>query len=137
MTIAKTMSQGTLQRVATQERDAGFEVVGQFGMLKIGGFWSRHTPKTPPMVVPVRNLSHVQECSVQHSSSLKMSGTEGLAQELSRCLHETNGIRIRGFPEPTIVCDEVQLPVNSLTIKDSPHVNGGHLWGLDVPGTSS
>jgi hypothetical protein len=45
--------------VVAKERHAGFEVAGQFGTLKIGGFWRGHTPKTPPIVVPVRNLSHV------------------------------------------------------------------------------
>ncbi|WP_229723773.1 hypothetical protein, partial [Deinococcus aerolatus] len=49
----------TLQRVVAEERHASFEVAGQFGTLKIGGFWSRHTPKTPPIVVPVRNQAHV------------------------------------------------------------------------------
>nr|WP_311734706.1 hypothetical protein [Deinococcus radiopugnans] len=59
-----------------QEGDAGFEVVGQFGTLEIGGFWSRHTPKTPPFILPIRNLSHVQGFPVQHSLNSKMSGTE-------------------------------------------------------------
>ncbi|MFC6804133.1 hypothetical protein ACFQDE_22340, partial [Deinococcus caeni] len=61
-----------------QEGDAGFEVVGQFGTLEIGGFWSRHTPKTPPFILPIRNLSHVQGFPVQHSLNSKMSGTEPL-----------------------------------------------------------
>ncbi|MBB6017152.1 hypothetical protein ACFP9V_23170 [Deinococcus radiopugnans] len=77
MTIAKTMSQGTLQRVVAQERDAGFEVVGQFGTLEIGGFWSHHTPKTPPIVVPIRDPSHVEGFPVHHNLNSKMSGTEG------------------------------------------------------------
>ncbi|MDK2014772.1 hypothetical protein, partial [Deinococcus sp. 43] len=42
----------------------------------IGGFWDGHTPKTPPFVVPIRDRSYVQECCVQHSLNLKMSGTE-------------------------------------------------------------
>lgn len=66
----------TLQRVVEQEWSAGFDVVGQFGTLQIGGFWSGHTPKTPPFVVPVRNRSHVHGFPVQHSLDLKMSGTE-------------------------------------------------------------
>ncbi|WP_307469429.1 hypothetical protein, partial [Deinococcus enclensis] len=60
-----------------QERRAGFEVTGQFGTLEIGGFWSGHTPKTPPFVVPLRDRSHVQKFPVQHSLNSKMSGTEG------------------------------------------------------------
>ena len=66
----------TLQRVVAQEWSAGFEVTGQFGTLEIGGFWSGHTPKTPPCVVPVRDRSHVQKFPGQHSLNSKMSGTE-------------------------------------------------------------
>ncbi|MDP9766305.1 hypothetical protein QO006_003770 [Deinococcus enclensis] len=66
----------TLQRVVAQEWSAGFEVTGQFGTLETFGFWSGHTPKTPPFVMPVRDPSHVQEFLVQHSLNLKMSGTE-------------------------------------------------------------
>ncbi|MFC6667856.1 hypothetical protein ACFP9V_23385 [Deinococcus radiopugnans] len=79
MTIAKTMSQGTLQRVVAQERDAGFEVALQFAPLEVGGFWRGYTPKTPPFVVPVRNQSHVQGFAVQHILNMELSGTETLA----------------------------------------------------------
>jgi hypothetical protein len=70
----------TLQRVVAQEWSAGFEVAGEFGTLKVGGFWSGHTPKTPPFVVPLRDRSHVQEFPVQHSLNLKLSGTELLGR---------------------------------------------------------
>ena len=59
VTIARMMSQGTLQRALAEERDASFEVVGEFAPLELGGFWRGHTPKTPPFVVPVRSPSHV------------------------------------------------------------------------------
>jgi hypothetical protein len=72
-----TIANDTLQRVVPQEGHAGFEVAGEFGTLKIGGFWDGHTPKTPPFVVPVRDQSHVREFLVQHSFKLMMSGTEG------------------------------------------------------------
>jgi transposase InsO family protein len=51
-------------------------MAGEFSTLEIGGFWDGHTPKTPPFVVPIRDRSYVQECCVQHSLNLKMSGTE-------------------------------------------------------------
>ncbi|WP_170213796.1 hypothetical protein [Deinococcus radiopugnans] len=66
----------TLQRVVAQEKDAGFEVAGQFAPLEVGGFWRGHRPKTPPFVVPVRNQSHVQGFAVQHILNMELSGTQ-------------------------------------------------------------
>jgi hypothetical protein len=42
-----------LEGVNTEERDAGFEMGGEFGSLSVGGFWCGHTTKTPPSAVPV------------------------------------------------------------------------------------
>lgn len=66
----------TLQRVVPEESNTGFEVIGELGTLEIGGFWSRHIPKTPPFVVPLRNHSHVHDSLIQHNLNLKLSGTE-------------------------------------------------------------
>ncbi|WP_211344209.1 hypothetical protein, partial [Deinococcus radiopugnans] len=67
----------------------------------IGGFWSRHTPKTPPFILPIRNLSHVQGFPVQHSLNSKMSGTEGAgAKVLTRHIAPSSTGRLRGGPAP-------------------------------------
>lgn len=42
-----------LEGVNTEERDAGFEMGGEFGSLPVGGFWCGHTTKTPPSAIPV------------------------------------------------------------------------------------
>ena len=48
-----------LERIDAEKRNAGFELVGEFCSLWAGGFWEGHITRTPPLVVPVEQRSHI------------------------------------------------------------------------------